>query len=224
MPGVVSQTHSSGTAPRELNAGYISYEDACSYRLLDGTPIEIVVPKLGFARKTDSNATRVNSTQLAHAAWCQSIGDKTVHPNGSKMFPSEMERTMRLHGTAAGEQDYPTEVHMRARASGQPTFKLAELLNAQQLKAYASKTRPKLLNQLKNLREKEAKEATLQAQQHAAAVAEIAEKAADPDGYRVNRMNALALKAELKASGQRHSGNVSELKPRLHTYLLSQNK
>jgi hypothetical protein len=87
------------------------------------------------------------------------MGDPSVHPTGSKMFPTQMERNMRSVGTAQGQLDYPNEEHMQANDTGQPRFKFAEHLSAQQLKAYASQTRSKLLKQQQNLIQKEAREA-----------------------------------------------------------------
>jgi len=40
---------------------------------------------------------------LEHALWCQGKGDKDVSPQGLKMFPMEMERSMIIRGTAEGE-------------------------------------------------------------------------------------------------------------------------
>ena len=69
----------------------------------------------------------LTSAQLGHhAIWCQGMGEPSVHPNGSKMFLTEMERTMRLVGTAGGQLDYPDEEHMHANDTDQPRCKFAE--------------------------------------------------------------------------------------------------
>lgn len=217
QPGVVSQITSSSSAPRTLNEGYINYDTAkASCRLHDGSAAKLLVPELGYACKTDGGGTRVVSRQLRHAIWCASLGHKSVHPHGSKMFPTEMERTMRLCGTREGEAAYPREVHMLASASGQATFKLSELLSAQQLKSYAPKSRAQLLVQLRNLEEREARAGD----EASVAAALAAEQLANPEQYRVERMKGKDLKAELRERGLIVSGTVGELKARLLADLL----
>ena len=65
---------------------------------------------------------------------------------------------MQLKGTVEGHRLYPSDEHMLASEHGQPVFKFVEQLSAQQLKAYASQPRQKLLKQLENLVLKEKKE------------------------------------------------------------------
>ena len=56
---------------------------------------------------------------------------------------------MWLHGTKEGATLYSGDEYFQANADGQPTFKMCEVLSAQQLKAYASKTSAVLAAQLK---------------------------------------------------------------------------
>ena len=141
---------------------------------------------------------------LEHAVWCQGIGDKSVNPNGSKMFPEQMATSMRLHGTAAGHALFPSEAHMAVSATGQPTFKLCEQLTAQQLKTYAAKTRAALLSQLENLKAKVLKKAEVQAAE-----------AADPQGTRLKKLLKTDLKAECEGLGLDCSGLKEVLLERL---------
>ena len=79
-----------------------------------------------------------------HAIWCQGKGDMEMSPNGSKMFPLEMERSMIIRGTAIGELAYPNDPWMTtASATGFCVFMLCEQYDQHQLKAHASKPRAK---------------------------------------------------------------------------------
>ena len=82
------------------------------------------------------------TAMLEHALWCQGKGDKEISPNGSKMFPLEMERPMIIRGTAIGELAYPNDPWMTtAIATGFRAFMLCEQYDHHQLKAHASKPR-----------------------------------------------------------------------------------
>lgn len=100
----VTQAFSSSSAPRELHLDYRTYDSAVAeFKLFDGTSAVINLPPFAFAQKSSSTNARVTVAQLKHAVWAQGIGDKSVHPNGSKMFPEQMATSMRLRGTAAGQ-------------------------------------------------------------------------------------------------------------------------
>ena len=119
-------------------------------RLTDGTRATLFIPLKGFAVKSrEAPAIRVTAAQLKHAVWCQAQGDRVKSPDGSKMFPHLMEESMWLHGTKEGATLYSGDEYFQANADGQPTFKMCEVLSAQQLKAYASKTSAVLAAQLK---------------------------------------------------------------------------
>ena len=208
----VIQTYSSSSAPRTVDEGYRTHASAVDhYVLFDGTPAKLILPKKGFAQKVSGASVRVTSQQLKHAVWAQGIGDKTVNANGSKMFPTEMERSMRLRGTEEGELAIPNDEYMRANEFNQPTFKFSEQLSAQQLKGYVSQTRPKLFKQLSNLEAKEAK---------AAAVDQ--DELNNPDRFRLDKMNTGELRAELVQHSLDSRGRKVDLHARLLVHLLAQ--
>jgi len=178
------------------------------FKLYDGSDSELFVPPLGFACKTDSVSHRVNSDQLRHPIWAKSLGEKAVNPSGSKMFPTQMEQSMRLHGTKKGEEMYPNELHMRANETGMATFMLCRLLSAQQLKGYAARELSKLSVQLHSLKKQEEKELSKQDDAFSMAAALEAEKQEDSIGFRVERMKGKDLQEELKNLGLKKSGNV----------------
>lgn len=218
--GVVTQIHTQHGPARKLNDEYINYSAAkLRYKLYDGTDAELFVPALGFACKTDPISNRVNSDQLRHAMWGKSLGEKTINPTGSKMFPTQMETSMRLHGTQAGNDLYPKEEHMRVSETGQATFMLCHLLSAQQLKGYAAREQSKLVSQLKNLVKKEEREAEEKEGAISMAAALEAEKIENPHGFRIERMIGKELQAELKKHGLKVSGCVREKKDRLLEHL-----
>jgi hypothetical protein len=204
----VTKAYSSSSTPRELNNGYRTYESATSsYKLYDGMPAIIVLPKRGFARKFSIAGLRVTSKQLQHAIWAQGLGDKTVHPFGSKMFPTQMELSMQLVGTVVGQSLYPMEEHMLASEHGLPVFKFVEQLSAQQLKAYASQPRSKLLRQLENLILKEEKDEL-----------DRLDAEANPERTRLYNMTAKEMKAELNQLGLISVGLKTDLRARLLAY------
>jgi hypothetical protein len=184
-----------------------SWEDIT---LHDGSPFELIVPPHGFAVKVHATSSRRNAAQLAHAVWCQSHGDKSVNPYGSKMLPQSMETSMQLRGTAEGAAAYPDDPHMVANVHGQPTYRVDEQLTALVLKAYAAQPRVQLVNQLANL---ERDEAALQA-----AIVE-AGPVAGPIAAKVMRMSSDAMRDELKkykhSHGQTSSGSKAERQARL---------
>ena len=120
---------------------------------------------------------------LEHAIWCQGKGDKKVTPLGSKMFPLEMERSMKIRGTVKGELAYQNDPWMKANTAGFPTFKLCELYDQQQLKTYASKPRAKLVEQFERLQAK-----------LAVADQKLLAALADPHTSRVNSMKVKEVK------------------------------
>ena len=65
-----------------------------------------------------------------------------------------MEISMIMRGTVNGELAYPQDPWMKANETRFRTFKLCEQYDQQQLKAYASKPRAKLMEQLERLRAK----------------------------------------------------------------------
>ena len=70
------------------------------------------------------------------------------------MFPLEMEISMIMRGTVNGELAYPQDPWMKANETRFRTFKLCEQYDQQQLKAYASKPRAKLMEQLEKVTSK----------------------------------------------------------------------
>lgn len=89
-------------------------------------------------------------------------------------------------------------------ATGQPTFKFAEQLSAQQLKTYASKPRKDLLKQLETLEKKEAKQAEVQQAVDA-----------DPEGTRLCKASAAELKQECRELDLDTSGKKADHLARL---------
>jgi hypothetical protein len=137
------------------------------------------------AEESRASTCRVNSRQLQHAIDCQGVGDKSVNPNGSKMFPSEMEKSMRLIGTPAGEEQFKGACYsfMKMSPSQQPVFRLNQQLSAQQLKSYASKPRAALVKSLATVKEREARQEREKLQREAEKAEQDRLRAEDPDKY-----------------------------------------
>ena len=86
---------------------------------------------------------------------------------------------------------------------------MSEQLSAQQLKAYASKTRIKLLEQLRNLESKEIREAE-----------QVRFEADEPERFRVNKMKVVQIKLELRQYNLVSKGVRQVLVGRLVHFLL----
>jgi hypothetical protein len=201
----------------------ISYDTAISspdYRLIDGTQVNLVLPKKGFGQKTNTVSTRVTSRQLRHVLWCQGLGDKTVNPEGSKIFPTDAEKSMKLKGTVEGQLAYPNDTSMVASLSGQAVFTFGERLSAQQLKGYISRPRAQLQTQLDNLLAKEAKDCAkaIEVAQIAAELRAFQER--EPEKYLVSTLNTIEIKIRLKALRLKRTGTVAILSDRLVQYYI----
>ena len=124
LTGVVL-TNSAHCAVRLVNQDYRPYAAAQNrYHLLDSTIAPLEVPQRGFGLIKASRSMTATVCMLEHALWCQGKGDKEISPNGSKIFPLEMERSMIIRGTAIviGELAYPNDPWMTVSATGFRAF------------------------------------------------------------------------------------------------------
>ena len=81
------------------------------------------------------------SKKLAFIVWVHGLGEKKVSGDGAvKISPEQAERIMWIVGTEEGATKYPNEKYMKV-TDGRKSFKLIELQDFYQLKAYLGKSR-----------------------------------------------------------------------------------
>jgi hypothetical protein len=128
--------------------------------LCTGEPFDVTKsrPKLGFGHKSSADSSYVTVKILRFIIYLQQRGAD----GGTKTLPSEAAEAMLWCGTKHGATILCRTATDKQMMAPHPEevrcFKLHELRDAQQLKAYLRKSHAELLAQLKNLEEKEAEQ------------------------------------------------------------------